>query len=159
MKRLFQLFLLTCAAQILTAAQSFSQTVESTQTFGDWQVTCPDGQTCRMSQVIVQPSSSRLILQVMIAKGDTPTALLTFPLGILLSTGWQYQIDSKRPEIQPFEICNHEGCHAGWKLPDRLLSALKAGNDLSIKFLDAGKTEVNPVISLAGFTKAYEALK
>lgn len=159
MKKIFQIILFTCVAQTLSITPTQAQSIETTETFGDWQVTCPEDQACRMTQVIVQPSTRRLILQVMITKGDTPTGLLTFPLGILLSTGWQYQIDSKRPEILPFEICNQEGCHAGIELPTKLVSALKAGNVLSIKFLDAAKSEVNPVISLTGFTKAYEALK
>jgi len=112
-----------------------------------------------MAQTVVQASTKRLILQLRIFKKEEPTILLTFPLGILLNTGWQYQIDGKRQTLLPFEICNLEGCHAGVKLTPKLLAALKRGNNLSIKFFDAAKTTVNPVISLAGFTKAYEALK
>ena len=112
-----------------------------------------------MSQVIVQPSTRRLILQMKVFSGETPTLLLSFPLGILLSTGWQYQIDNGPKSSLPFEICNSEGCHVGVSLTPQLLRAMQRGNNMKITFFDAAQTEVEPVISLAGFTKAYEAIQ
>jgi invasion protein IalB len=127
--------------------------------FFDWRVACDETQTCRMAQTIVQPSTRRLILQMKVFAGEEPTLLVSFPLGILLSTGWQYQIDNNRNTVLPFEICNSEGCHAGVKLTPQLLSAMKRGNEMKITFFDAGQEEVEPVISLIGFTKAWEALE
>tara|TARA_R110000850_G_scaffold94971_1_gene199888 strand:+ start:14086 stop:14424 length:339 start_codon:yes stop_codon:yes gene_type:complete len=112
-----------------------------------------------MAQTIVQPSTRRLILQIKVFSGEEATALLTFPLGILLSTGWQYDIDGGRKTVLPFEICNADGCHAGIKLDPQLLSAMKRGNTMRVRFFDAAQTEVNTEISLIGFTKAYEAMK
>jgi invasion protein IalB len=129
------------------------------QVFSDWSVACDEGQSCQMSQAIVQPATRRLILQIKVFTGKEPTALLTFPLGILLSTGWQYDIDGKSKAVLPFEICNTDGCHAGIKLTPKLLAALKRGSKMKIRFFDAGQTEVAPEISLIGFTKAYEATK
>lgn len=129
------------------------------QIFDDWQVTCGADQPCRMSQAVVHTQTQRLILQIQVFKKEEPTVLLTFPLGILLNTGWQYQIDGAQQTLLPFEICNTEGCHAGVKLSPKLLSGLKRGNTLHIKFFDAAKTAVTPAVSLTGFTKAYEALK
>ncbi len=127
--------------------------------FDDWRLACDQGQPCRIAQSVVQMPSRRLILQVKIFRGDDPTMLVSFPLGILLSTGWQYQIDGQKKTVLPFEICNSDGCHAGVKLTPTLVSALKRGRVLSITFRDAGQTEVNPQVSLIGFTKSYEALK
>lgn len=128
-------------------------------TFGDWRVLCDDGTPCRMVQAIVQPATSRLILQIKVFRTEEPVALLSFPLGILLSTGWQYEVDGKRGPVLPFEICNAEGCHVGLPIGPDLLAALKRGTKLRIRFLDAARTEVTPEISLTGFTKAYEALQ
>jgi len=158
LKPLFSIIVISFS--VVTAGYSaYAQEQAEVQVFGDWQVACGDGEPCRMSQTVVQTSSRRLILQMRVLKSEEPTALLTFPLGILLSTGWQFQIDARQHTLLPFEICNTEGCHAGVRLTPNLLSAMKRGNNLSIKFLDASETTVNPVISLAGFTKAYEALQ
>ena len=141
------------------AAEAQETSTPERQTYSDWLVTCDEGDGCRMTQAIVQPATQRLILQAKIFTGDNPTLLMTFPLGILLSTGWQYQIDGNKQVIEPFEICNLEGCHAGVRLTPHLLNAMKRGSRMKIKFLDAARTEVDPVISLTGFTKAYQALK
>lgn len=144
---------------LIAGLPAHAQDQPVSQTYGDWLVTCEKDIPCRMAQTVVQTTTKRLILQLRVFKNDDPTILLTFPLGILLNTGWQYQIDGRRKTLLPFEICNSEGCHAGVKLTSKLLASLKRGNSLSIKFFDAAKTTVNPVISLTGFTKAYGALK
>lgn len=146
-------------AQGAAGDENQAEPPEDVQIFSDWRVACDEAQTCRMAQTIVQPSTRRLILQMKIFAGEDPTLLLSFPLGILLSTGWQYQIDSNRKSVLPFEICNPEGCHAGVKLTPKLLRAMKRGNKMRITFLDAAREEVTPVVSLAGFTKAWDAMQ
>ena len=128
------------------------------QVYVDWQVACAADQPCRMSQTVAQPATARAILQARVFKGDDPTLLISFPLGILLSPGWRYRIDGRANTVLPFEICDAAGCHAGLKLTRELLSALKRGNEMQITFYDAARTPVNPVLSLAGFTNAWEAL-
>ncbi|PWE34102.1 hypothetical protein DDZ14_02805 [Maritimibacter sp. 55A14] len=154
--RLFLAFFLLLAPVQSVHAQE--QIAGDAAVFDDWRVACDQAQPCRMAQSVVQVASKRLILQVKVFKGDEPTMLLSFPLGILLNTGWQYQIDGRSPTLRPFEICNADGCHAGIKLSQSLLAALKRGRTLSVTFFDAGRTKVNPQISLIGFTKAYESL-
>ncbi|WP_390915409.1 invasion associated locus B family protein [Pseudosulfitobacter sp. SM2401] len=144
---------------LASALPLHAQDIEDTQTFSDWRVTCEGDQGCRMSQAIVQASTNRLILEFKIYGSDDPTALITFPLGILLSTGWQYKIDNQKGAVLPFEICNVDGCFAGVKLSNSLIKSMKRGNKMSIRFFDAAQSEVNPVVSLAGFTKAYEAIQ
>ena len=147
------------AAQETGTSQEPIGSSTEVQVFSDWRVACNETQICRMAQTIVQPSTRRLILQMKVFAGEEPTLLVSFPLGILLSSGWQYQIDSNRKIILPFEICNFEGCHAGVKLTPQLLKAMQRGSEMKITFLDAGREEVKPVISLTGFTKAWEALR
>ena len=154
---------LLCGA-FFWAATASAQDVSSTegardQVFTDWQVTCRDSEPCRMSQTVAQTSTARAILQVRAFKSDDPTLLITFPLGILLSPGWRYRIDSRTETVLPFEICDSAGCHAGVTLTPNLLTAMKRGNEMKITFFDAAQTPVEPVLSLAGFTKAWEALE
>ncbi|WP_120500387.1 invasion associated locus B family protein [Roseovarius sp. EL26] len=162
MKNLRVTAILFCAAVLShNAVLNAQETTETSniQVFDDWRVACEPEQTCRMAQTVVQLPEKRLILQAKIFQGEAPTLLLTFPLGILLSTGWQYQVDGGNATLLPFEICNIDGCHVGVKLTPNLVKRLKRGNSLNIIFRDAGNAKVEPVISLTGFTKAYEALK
>ncbi|MEJ8563504.1 invasion associated locus B family protein [Yoonia sp. GPGPB17] len=122
--------------------------------FEDWQVVCTDEGPCRMSQTIVQLETQRLILQAQVYGGDTPTLLLSFPLGVLLSPGWTMQIDGQTKQAFPFEICRSDGCFAGVPLTPQLITAMQRGRALSIVFFDAAQQEVAPEISLIGFTAA-----
>ena len=133
--------------------------IAEAETFKDWQVICEPDVPCRMVQTIVQTELQRPILQIRVFDDGSPTMLLTFPLGILLSPGWQYQIDGGRATRVPFELCNLDGCHAGLPLSKALLTKLKRGNTFKVTFWDAESTAVNPEISLAGFTKAFGVLK
>ncbi len=134
-------------------------TALSPQVYADWQVACEADQPCRMSQTVAQPATARAILQARVYKGDDPTLLISFPLGILLSPGWRYRIDEGTEAVLPFEICDTSGCHAGVKLTPNVLAAMKRGNEMQITFYDAARTPVTPALSLAGFTKAWEALQ
>ncbi|WP_378212434.1 invasion associated locus B family protein (plasmid) [Aquicoccus sp. G2-2] len=149
----------SAVAQEASRAKGQAEISAEAQVFSDWRVACDEAGSCRMVQTIVQPSTRRLILQLKVFAGEDPTLLLSFPLGILLSPGWQYQIDGNRKAVLPFEICNSEGCHAGVKLTPQLLKAMKRGSDMKITFFDAAREDVMPVISLIGFTKAWEALQ
>jgi invasion protein IalB len=129
------------------------------EVFTDWRVSCAQEQPCRMSQTVVQPATARAIVQMKVFKGDDPTLLVSFPLGILLSPGWRYRIDGGRERVLPFEICDASGCHAGIKLTPDLLNSMKRGIEMRITFYDAARAAVEPTISLAGFTKAWEVLE
>lgn len=146
------------AEETSRATDALTEASPSSQVYTDWQVRCDAGQPCRMSQTVAQPATARAILQARVFKGDDPTLLISVPLGILLSPGWRYRIDGRAEAVLPFEICDTAGCHAGIKLTPDLLEALKRGNRLQITFFDAARTAVEPVVSLAGFINAWEAL-
>ena len=129
------------------------------QKFGDWKISCPENAPCRMAQSIVSASNNQAVLQLRIFKSKKPTALFSFPLGILLNTGWQIKVDNNKAQILPFEICKLDGCHSGINLPTSLLNQFKRGNTLNVKFFDAKQNAIEPKISLKGFTKAWEALE
>ena len=131
-------------------------------TFGDWKITCPDQSPCRMAQSIVTAGDNKIIMQMRVFKGKDgtkDTALFSFPLGILLNTGWQIKIDNGKTQLLPFEICKEDGCHSGINIPNSLLNAMKRGNILKVKFFDASQKAIEPMMSLKGFTKAYGELK
>lgn len=146
-------------AQSIETEHNVTGSAAKPQVFGDWQVTCSKEQKCRMSQTVAQPATARAIIQVKVFKGDDPTLLVSFPLGILLSTGWRYSVDDRAETVLPFEICDAAGCHAGVKLSQKMLTSMKRGNNMKITFFDAGRTRVEPVLSLAGFTKAWAHLE
>ena len=138
---LYALALTAVVASPFTAlAQETTLPIDDTAVIHeDWQVLCDDEQPCRISQTIAQPNTSRVILQVKVFAGENPTMLLTFPLGILLSPGWSYQIDGGRRTVTPFEICNLSGCHSGVRLDADLVGRLKRGSRLIVSFRDAAK--------------------
>ncbi|SNR44739.1 invasion associated locus B family protein [Puniceibacterium sediminis] len=139
-------------------AQNTSDMEGFNETYSDWRITCPKAQACRMSQTIVQSATARDILLVRVFDGAQPTMLVTMPLGVLLSTGWQYRIDQSTQKVTPYEICDTSGCHTGLPLSRNMLNALKQGNALRITFLDSVQDPVRPEVSLMGFTKAWDAL-
>ena len=145
--------------QFPAASMAQSNEPETGHVYKDWQVLCDTPALCRMAQTVVEASTRRSIVEVQLFKGDDPTLLLTFPLGVLLKTGWQYQIDDGPLQLLPFEICNIDGCHAALKLNDRLVTQLKRGYLFKIQFLDAAQTTISPAISLLGFSAAYEAFE
>lgn len=131
-------------------------------TYGDWKISCPDQAPCRMAQSIVTVNDNKIILQMRVFKGKEgakDTALFSFPLGILLNTGWQIKIDNGKTQLLPFEICKVDGCHSGINIPASLLNRMKRGNILNVKFFDASQKAIEPKISLKGFTKAWGELK
>ena len=145
-----------------TTSETAPATATDPNTFGDWKITCPDQAPCRMAQSIVTAGDNKIIMQMRVFKGKDgtkDTALFSFPLGILLNTGWQIKIDNGKTQLLPFEICKEDGCHSGINIPNSLLNAMKRGNILKVKFFDASQKAIEPKISLKGFTKAYGELK
>ncbi len=150
---------LFAALLLVSFARAAQSQTEDTKTFGDWQIACPPDQACRMAQTIIVKSSKTPVVRLRVFKGKEPVALFSFPLGSLLSTGWRYRIDKSKQQLRPFEICNIDGCHAGIKLNAKLIRRMKRGNRMKVTFFDSKQKPVSPELSLAGFTKAYEALK
>ena len=144
---------------IVHAQQEATENTSENNTFGDWKISCPEPDPCRMAQSIVTAENKTVILQMRVFKGKEPTALFSFPLGILLNTGWQIKVDNGKSQLLPFEICKLDGCHSGIKIPTRLLNSFKRGNILRVKFFDAEQNAIEPEISLKGFTKAWGELK
>jgi len=154
----FYMWICFFSAQIVYAEEK-NNTDTETNIFGDWKIACPSPDPCRMAQSITTGDGSQVVLQMRVFKQEKPTALFSFPLGILLNTGWQIKIDGGKTELLPFEICKLDGCHAGIVLTNNLIKKMKRGNILKVTFFDSNQNAIEPKISLAGFTKAYETLQ
>lgn len=130
------------------------------ETFGKWQLSCPDNHKCRIAQTIIQKKTEKTIVIARVFKDKGSVLLISLPKGIFLAPGVSVRIDNKGKFYRyPFETCDDTGCHSGLKLSKRLLSALKRGNFASVIFYDSRQKPVLAKLSLEGFTKAYKALK
>ena len=76
------------------------------------------------------------------------------PLGIALPVGLRISVDGAPGQNLGFQTCDQAGCYVGEPFPDDLLSAMKAGNVVSISFEDNQKRPIKLDFSLKGFTKA-----
>ena len=68
-------------------------------------------------------------------------------------------IDDGPQESAPFQICTEQGCLVREPVDDDLIKRLKLGGSASVSVIAANQGEVKAVLSLSGFTKAYDSLK
>jgi invasion protein IalB len=134
---------------------------------GSWTVRCefPDeGDThdCIMFQNLVLKTGGQPVLHfaVGIAPDDqTPTVIVSLPLGISLPPGITIQIDDGKKANFPVERCQPEGCRAGMKLREATIDQLTAGTQLTITFHDGERKPITVPLSLDGFAESFQALK
>jgi len=150
-----------------TASQSGG--AESRTRHGDWDVACdPAGDNCAMAQ-IGNDANGTPVLEMVIRQlaeplevGErTATAVLDVitPLGVVLTEGLSISIDGDRKESAPFQVCTEQGCLVREPVDDELIARLKRGNKAAVSVIAASQGEVSSIISLKGFTKAYDSLK
>ena len=95
------------------------------------------------------------------ADGQTAVAVLDVitPLGVVLTAGLSIQIDTGNVETAPFQICTEQGCLVREPIDEDLINRFRRGNVAKVQLVAANQGDVEAKISLAGFTKAYAALK
>lgn len=138
-------------------------------TYGAWEVACAKGgQPCVMAQ-IGEDKQGTPVLEMVVRKLPSPqevqgvpvvsvTDVIT-PLGVVLTSGLVMQIDSSPEQRAPFQICTEQGCLVREPLTEEAVLRFKRGNTAKITVVAAQQGPVTSNISLAGFTKAYDALK
>ena len=124
---------------------------------GDWDRLC-DAEGCRIAQSLVAAEGTAPLMTVRIWRTPEPTMLISVPLGIFLKPGLSLRVDSGRAEVHAFEVCDENGCHAGLRLDDALLTALRRGRVAVVGFEDSLRRPVQLPVSLTGFTAAFAAL-
>ncbi len=135
---------------------------------GDWDVACEkSGSPCVMAQ-IGNDSSGTPILEMVLrllpkpqeVQGQTVVAVtdIITPLGVVLTSGLAMQIDSQQEQRAPFQICTEQGCLVREPLTEEAIERFKKGANARVTVVAAQQGEVSAVISLRGFTKAFNSL-
>jgi len=152
------------AEQATTNPQNIKRT-----SYGDWEVACATGDSnCAMAQV-GNDSTGTPVLEMVIRKLPEPlevgerTAIAVLdvitPLGVVLTEGLSVTIDKGRTESAPFQICTEQGCLVREPIDQDLINRFKGGGKATVSVIAANQGEVSAVLSLRGFTKAYENIK
>ena len=94
-----------------------------------------------------------------VATSEAPIALLSLPLGISLPPGVSIRIGDAQPTRVLVERCEPNGCRAGLKLSEDLLTQLREGTQLTVTFHDAERRPIEVPLSLDGFEAGLTALK
>ncbi len=158
---------LLALAALTAAGGSPAAEPDKPRVFKDWRIQCekPEGSAehCHMFQGRVLKEDGKRLLHI--AVGYSPTqddqviAILTLPLGISLPPGVSLQVDDGEPLTLEVEHCIPQGCRVLLQLDDKLLGAMKAGNQATVTFRDVSRQPVGVPVSLSGFTAALKALK
>lgn len=134
--------------------------------FGSWRVSCEtaaDSQRrgCFIVQNLVLREGGQRVLQIAVGyveRTPDPIALLSLPLGISLPPGASIQIDDQAAQRIPIERCEPNGCRAGLKLSEEILSSFRSGAQMSVTFYDAKREPIVVPLSLDGFSEGLAAL-
>lgn len=98
-----------------------------------------------------------LAVAVYDVKGD-PNKIVRFlmPLGLLLSPGIRFGVDTAQPTPGRYAICFPNGCFAEATVKDDFINAMKKGATLSVSVQNQGAREVSFAIPLADFGKGFD---
>lgn len=130
-----------------------------------WRVECTgDGKSldCRALQQLFQRETRQLVLSVLVRKAPDPKAALLaiqLPLGLNLTEPVQLKVDNGQVERQPIQTCTNIGCFVSMTANERLVAAMRGGNELKITFQDANKKPVELSVPLLGFGVAFDKVR
>lgn len=97
-----------------------------------------------------------------IAIRETPgeqrrSLLASVPVGMLLQSGVQLQVDGAQPQTARYTICFPNACYAELAIDGSYINKLKAGGKLQITTMNQQARPVRFDMTLIGFTAAYES--
>lgn len=149
------------------AGVSGARAADEAEKYGNWTAKCEDSKGkvqggCFIFQNLVLREGGQRVLQFAVgyvATTEAPIALLSLPLGISLPPGVTIRIGDAQPTRVIVERCEPNGCRAGLKLNDALLTQLKRGTQLTVTFHDAERRPIEVPLSLDGFEAGLDALK
>jgi invasion protein IalB len=160
-------------AAVFTGA--VAQTVTENQRFADWQLvtyalktshargTRSSAPASRKAHAIQQyawnagEKSVSLVTRVRFFERHEATLLFILPPETDKSSRIAYAVDSGANVTLPVADCDNRLCLASAALDDDLLTKLRQGRHLTVRYRAGGERYTVPV-SLIGFTRAYEAL-
>lgn len=138
-------------------------------TYGSWEVACAKtGSPCVMAQIGTDEKGTPM-LEMVLRKLPEPqtvqgvpviavTDIIT-PLGVVLTSGVTMKIDTANEQRAPYQICTEQGCLVREPLTEEAVTRFKKGNKTRLTIVAAQQGPIEVDLSLAGFTKAYAALK
>ena len=90
-------------------------------------------------------------------KGD-PNKIVRFlmPLGLLLTPGIRFGVDTAQPTPGRYAICFPNGCFAEAQVKDDFINQMKKGTTLSVSVQNQVAREVSFAIPLADFAKGFD---
>lgn len=140
---------------------------EESEKYGNWTAKCEASKGkvqggCFIFQNLVLREGGQRVLQFAVgyvATTEAPIALLSLPLGISLPPGVSIRIGDAQPTRVLVERCEPNGCRAGLKLSEDLLTQLREGTQLTVTFHDAERRPIEVPLSLDGFEAGLTALK
>jgi invasion protein IalB len=153
------------ALAVLITAVVPHAAAQDTNAVAAWRVECTgDGKIldCRAVQQIFQRDTRQLVASVLVRyAAATKAAAMTMqlPLGLNLTEPVQIRVDNGAPEKQPIQTCTNVGCFVAFTINDKLMAAMRTGNDLKITVQDAGKKSVDMALPLLGFAVAFDKVK
>jgi invasion protein IalB len=128
-----------------------------------WRVECGgDGKTLECLAVQTLLRERQIVIQVTVryvAETKAAAMAILLPLGLNLTEPVLIKVDNGQPEKQPIQTCDASGCHVTMTPSDRLLAAMRTGNELKVTVQDASKKPVEISLPLLGFGIAYDKTK
>ena len=143
-----------------------AETTEPTL-YKDWGRTCktPEGmdkEVCFIFQRVSLKESGSTILSVSVgyrAEQQKTMMVLTLPLGVSLIPGMEIQIDSGQVMRTPYSVCLANGCRAVFAIESPVIKAMQQGNRMQVTALNTQGKRLELLISLKGFTAAYNSIQ
>jgi invasion protein IalB len=153
-----------CAAAGLMAAD-VGQAQNQPETPAAWRVECSgDGKTleCRAVQQLFHRETRQLLVSVVVRHpqgSKTPAMMIQLPLGLNLTEPIAIRVDNGPVDRQPIQTCTNIGCFVGMAINDKLLAAMRSGNQLKLTVYDVNKKPIEMALPLLGFSLAYDRAK
>ncbi|MGO2241423.1 MAG: invasion associated locus B family protein [Halomonas sp.] len=149
------------AAIATSTAQAQSAPNVDTQSFQDWEVSCPSAsgqqQGCTMNQIVNNPDSNEPLMRAIVGHSsqiDSPVMAFVMPLGVNLASGMQLQVDNNEPVGFPYQFCQEQGCRADLPLEPSMLQQLRGGTTATVSAISPDGQRLDMDMSLMGFTSA-----
>jgi invasion protein IalB len=117
---------------------------------------------CAAEQRLVVSETGQLIGSISVrvpGKTRSPVMMIQTPVGLFLPAGVKIDVDGTNELQLELQTCDGSGCYAGSAVSDSLLTSMRQGRTLNIRFQNLTKKSIDMQISLIGFTAAYNKIK
>jgi invasion protein IalB len=146
-----------------TAAPAVASKPADPELVQKWAKFCgpaPDGHSiCLVRKIVLTDGhiAGTLTLQLDTAKGAPPVVgIAAAPVGVLLLPGLQWQVDSGKPTVSPFNRCTPQTCESMRVVEPALIAAMRKGKQLTLTTKGADGKNLAIAFPLSGFGAAFD---